>query len=121
MTITDVHFDEKIYPKPKEFIPERWLDDPKAPDGKSLDRYFVAFGKGPRLCLGIKYVFSLTLSFLCDTRIQSETDNPSSNHSLAYMELFLVLGAVFRRFRLNFMRPMSDVELVYDFFCHVRN
>ena len=56
MTIMDVHFDEKIYPKPKEFVPERWLGDPKAPDGNSLDRYFVAFGKGPRLCLGIKYV-----------------------------------------------------------------
>lgn len=57
MTIGDVHFDEAIYPKPKEFLPERWLNNPRAPDGSSLDRYFVAFGKGPRICLGIKYVF----------------------------------------------------------------
>jgi cytochrome P450 len=56
MTVTDVHFNEELYPKPKEFIPERWLNNPKAPDGSSMERYFVAFGKGPRQCLGIKYV-----------------------------------------------------------------
>lgn len=56
MTIGDVHFDEAIYPNPKEFLPERWLDNPRAPDGFSLDHYFVSFGKGPRSCLGIKYV-----------------------------------------------------------------
>jgi cytochrome P450 len=54
MTILDVHRDESIYPDPHSFIPERWLDNPKAPDGSALDRYFVAFGKGPRSCLGIK-------------------------------------------------------------------
>jgi cytochrome P450 len=62
MTSRDVHFDEAIYPKPKEFLPERWLNNPRAPDGSSLDHYFVAFGKGPRLCIGIKYVF-LSISF----------------------------------------------------------
>jgi cytochrome P450 len=59
MTIADLHFDPAIYPKPREYIPERWLNSPKAPDGSSLDKYFVAFGKGPRSCLGIKYVFSV--------------------------------------------------------------
>ena len=49
MTIMDVHFNEEIYPNPKDFVPERWLGDAKAPDGNSLDRYFVAFGKGPKL------------------------------------------------------------------------
>ena len=54
MTITDVHLDEAIYPKANEFIPERWMNNPRAPDGSSLDSYFVSFGKGPRMCLGIK-------------------------------------------------------------------
>jgi cytochrome P450 len=54
MTICDVHFNEEIYPKPKEFMPERWLNNPKAPDGSSMERYWVPFGKGPRQCLGIK-------------------------------------------------------------------
>lgn len=56
MTIKDLHWDETFYPTPDEFVPERWLDNPKAPDGSSLDRYFMGFGKGPRICLGLKYV-----------------------------------------------------------------
>jgi len=56
MTIVDVHHDEEVYPNSRSFVPERWLDNPKTSNGSPLDRYFVAFGKGPRSCLGIKYV-----------------------------------------------------------------
>ena len=54
MTLVDVNDDEDIFPKPREFRPERWLNSPKTKDGSSLDRYFVGFGKGSRSCLGIK-------------------------------------------------------------------
>jgi cytochrome P450 len=54
MTIQDVQFNESIYPKPNSFVPERWANNPKAPDGESLEKYFVAFGKGSRSCIGIK-------------------------------------------------------------------
>lgn len=60
MTIVDVNDDEEIFPSPGEFRPERWINSPKTPDGSSLERYFVGFGKGSRSCLGIKYVFLLT-------------------------------------------------------------
>ena len=56
MTIIDVHHDEHIYPNSRSFIPERWLENPKTENGANLNRYFVAFGKGARSCLGIKYV-----------------------------------------------------------------
>lgn len=56
MTIIDVHHDERIYPNSRSFIPERWLENPKTEYGTSLNRYFVAFGKGARSCLGIKHV-----------------------------------------------------------------
>ena len=55
MTIVDVHQDEDVYPDSTRFLPERWLD-PRAPNGEPLERYLVSFGKGPRQCLGIKYV-----------------------------------------------------------------
>jgi cytochrome P450 len=48
MTNVDVLMNESIYPDPAEFKPERWIDNP------GLDRYFVAFGKGSRMCLGVK-------------------------------------------------------------------
>jgi len=53
MTIVDVHHDPAVFPDPQSFVPERWLDDPKA-NGVPLERYLVAFGKGPRSCLGVK-------------------------------------------------------------------
>lgn len=56
MTLVDIHHDESIFPDSHSYIPERWLDNPKAPDGSSLDHYFLSFGKGTRGCLGIKCV-----------------------------------------------------------------
>lgn len=56
MTIIDVHHDPQIYPNSREFVPERWLDNPKTKTGDSLSRYFVPFGRGNRSCLGLKYV-----------------------------------------------------------------
>lgn len=54
MTMVDVHFDSDIYPEPKMFKPERWMGNPKAPDGNSLEHYWVGFGKGTRMCLGMQ-------------------------------------------------------------------
>lgn len=48
MTSVDVLMNEELFPEPKKFKPERWIDRP------DLDRYFVPFGKGYRQCLGIK-------------------------------------------------------------------
>lgn len=43
------HTNPNIFPDPYEFNPQRWLDDP---DLKS--KYFMGFGRGTRICLGIK-------------------------------------------------------------------
>ncbi|KAF5361514.1 hypothetical protein D9758_006134 [Tetrapyrgos nigripes] len=45
-----VHLNPDIFPEPERFYPERWLQ----PDSRSLEKYLVAFGKGPRSCIGIK-------------------------------------------------------------------
>lgn len=45
-----VHRDETIFPSPDEFIPERWLSD----KGRGLEKWLVAFSRGPRRCLGSK-------------------------------------------------------------------
>ena len=38
-----------IFVKPERFNPDRWMQE------KQLDRYLANFGKGSRMCLGIKY------------------------------------------------------------------
>ncbi|KAK8066220.1 cytochrome P450 [Apiospora hydei] len=66
-----VSHDETIFPDSFSFKPERWLGSPKAPDGKSLQRYQVAFARGTRGCLGTQ---------------------------LGYAELFITIATLFRRF-----------------------
>ena len=48
MTNVDILMNETIFPNPRAFIPERWINRP------NIDRYFIPFGKGSRACLGIK-------------------------------------------------------------------
>lgn len=48
MTAVHILMNEKIYPEPRVFRPERWIENP------DLDKYFVPFAKGSRQCLGLK-------------------------------------------------------------------
>jgi cytochrome P450 len=47
--------DARIWHRPYEFLPERWLannGNPMALNGQPLSQYFVPFHRGPRGCLG---------------------------------------------------------------------
>lgn len=46
-----IFHDEEYFPDSHSFIPERWLD-PK--EKTKLDAVFAPFGRGPRMCLGVK-------------------------------------------------------------------
>ena len=48
MSTYHILMNEEIFPNPKTFIPERWIDHPE------LEKYFGPFGKGSRQCMGIK-------------------------------------------------------------------
>jgi len=43
---------EKIFPEPSKFRPERWLKEGKY--NRALEKYLVNFGKGTRQCVGMK-------------------------------------------------------------------
>ncbi|KAI1328428.1 putative cytochrome P450 [Xylariaceae sp. FL0255] len=72
MTFRDVLLDEAIFYNPYDFHPERWLD--KNADLKKSNRYFVAFGRGNRMCIGV---------------------------SLANAELYIALASLFRSLELR--------------------
>jgi Cytochrome P450 len=49
-----MHRNEAAFPIPEKFDPERWIEN-----GTALDKYLVAFSKGSRSCIGMKYVYSI--------------------------------------------------------------
>jgi cytochrome P450 len=92
MSIPDVSHDESIFPDSSTFSPERWLGSP-ALDGVPLERFMMSFGRGTRSCLGI---------------------------TLAWTELYLTLGMLFRRYRFELVEPdVRDVRVAHDFFIPV--
>lgn len=48
MTSALIHQNSEIFPEPRKFLPERWIENPR------LDRYLLSFSKGSRQCAGIK-------------------------------------------------------------------
>lgn len=83
------HHDERVFASSFSFVPERWLDHPKGPDGKrNLSRYAMFFGKGTRMCLGLQ---------------------------LGYAELEMIVAMLFRRFELELYETgREDVDCYFD-------
>jgi len=50
MSAALLHLRPDIFPEPRKFRPERWLEQ----QDRQLDRCLLAFSKGSRGCLGIK-------------------------------------------------------------------
>lgn len=46
MTPLIIHHDPSVFENPREFQPQRWIDNPK------LSRAFMGFSRGPRSCIG---------------------------------------------------------------------
>lgn len=97
MTSIFMHMNPEIFPRPREFEPERWLDDnsPSSSGASSkqhLSNYLVNFSKGTRGCLG---------------------------QHLASAEIHLTLAAIFsgKRFELElYQTTREDVDVEHDFF-----
>ena len=84
-----IHSNPDVFPEPSTFRPERWLGEPKGPDGRQpLTNYLSSFGAGSRICIAMH---------------------------LAYMELYVALATVFRRhdFQL-FETDRSDVDFALE-------
>lgn len=82
-----LHDDETVFPEPKKFRPERWLNTEQR---ERMDRYLVNFGRGTRGCLG---------------------------QHLAMAEIYMTLAAIFRNFDLElYHTTFEDIEIKHDYF-----
>lgn len=84
-----MHSNADIFPEPFAFHPERWLGDPKGPNGRQpLSNYLCSFGGGSRICIAMH---------------------------LAYMELYVGLATLFRRHELHLSDTnRSDVDFALE-------
>ncbi|KAI0551803.1 cytochrome P450 [Xylaria curta] len=85
-----VHFNDSVYEDPYEFIPERWLGE----RGKELDKWFVAFSKGPRMCLGL---------------------------NMAYLELYLAIANFFNKFDFELYETDENTAMWVDMVAAARS
>ena len=91
--------DPILFPRPKEFIPERWILDalPKGfPTPQEAKKFFVPFSRGTRSCVGM---------------------------NLAYAELFMTVGTLLRPVDAGgsvemklFQTTERDFDVEYDWF-----
>ncbi|KAK6585195.1 hypothetical protein PZA11_001922 [Diplocarpon coronariae] len=90
MTTRSTMHDPSLFPSPETFIPERWLNG-ATHNGKDLNRYYIPFSKGTRICPGIE---------------------------LAYAELYMALAMTIRRFDLELYDTVyeRDIKVVRDCF-----
>ncbi|KAM5341228.1 hypothetical protein ACJ41O_015337 [Fusarium nematophilum] len=72
-----MHSKESIYPRPDEWIPERWQDANQCQERdmtKAMKRHFFAFGSGSRMCIGANVAWSVMRGVLAETYRHVETD-----------------------------------------------
>ncbi|KAI2981999.1 hypothetical protein CBS147344_9070 [Aspergillus niger] len=84
MSSWTMHHNEELFPKSETFDPNRWTDPVMS---KSLEKYLFSFGKGSRQCIGMP---------------------------LAYCELYVTLGRLFRQFDNLKTAQKSREELRYN-------
>ncbi|KAI2629319.1 putative cytochrome P450 [Hypomontagnella submonticulosa] len=88
MTSIFMHDNPVVFPEPRAFRPERWAGPPETQH--LLRRHYVPFSKGTRMCLGMH---------------------------LAWAEIYIVLGTLFRSYELSLSGTRrDDVEMAHDFF-----
>ena len=81
-----IHLNSDIFPQPRSFCPDRWLDNGHL--HTRLDAFLLSFGRGARACLGI---------------------------NLAYAELYIALAALVQRFDFTlYETDARDVDLQRD-------
>nr|DAB41791.1 TPA_inf: cytochrome P450 CYP332A33 [Melitaea cinxia] len=52
INVLAIHYNEKYYPEPEKWLPERFLNKS---DSINTDFTFLPFGEGPRFCIGKRY------------------------------------------------------------------
>ncbi|CAH0600633.1 unnamed protein product [Chrysodeixis includens] len=75
INVLGIHYNEKVYPQPDEWRPERFIN---SSDNDNNDFNFLPFGEGPRFCIGKRYGMTQIRCALAQliTKYRFEPDSP---------------------------------------------
>ncbi|KAF2267528.1 cytochrome P450 monooxygenase-like protein [Lojkania enalia] len=83
-----LHMNEEVYERPREWRPERWLEDVDEEKRKDMEsRWFWAFGSGGRMCVGSHlavYMMKYIVAALYSNYITHIIDDTGIEQSDAY-------------------------------------
>ncbi|KAL9055449.1 MAG: hypothetical protein Q9162_003547 [Coniocarpon cinnabarinum] len=82
MTQSSALMDPRIYPNPRQFLPERWVG--QGASNGDTERFFVPFGMGNRMCLGMNF---------------------------AMANLYALFATIFRRFELELVDTVRERDV----------
>ncbi|KAG2418560.1 hypothetical protein HFD88_001661 [Aspergillus terreus] len=81
-----VHRNGDVFDRPHECIPERWLDERRA----DMEQYLVAFGRGPRRCIGENFAWVILLTAMAHFYRKFDVElDPSSPAKLEWKDRFV--------------------------------
>ena len=85
MTSVHIHDDPSLFPQPRSFRPERWIENPK------MKKYLIPFSRGSRQCAGMNLAYAEL-----------------------YLALAAIFAPARFQFKLS-ETDKSDAEVVHDF------
>ena len=97
-------------PDAAEFRPERWLE---AAHPHELDRHFLAFSRGKRMCIGVKYgthLYILDVFLTTLLPFDGLLTSKSALYSIAQAQIYTVMAMLFHNFDLESPVPQYPGE-----------
>ena len=73
MSPRDGLLNPEIFPKPDDFDPDRWLRPVSDVQKQQMQAAWLPFNKGPRMCLGMKYVVNFLVTSLISASVHESS------------------------------------------------
>jgi cytochrome P450 len=80
--LVSLHHNADVFPKPYEFIPERWLEE----DTQNLRDFCTPFSIGPRACIGRNIVYFESLIIIATLVHRYDFELPSPDWTMKAKE-----------------------------------